>query len=167
MFDLIKTKCVIIDNLYSEESLLVTYGNIPYDLDVLFNLYIESLMHPKSRKMIRAGPVKFVMEWMTKKNYTDCGVFLMRHMETYKGEDVDGWNVDIEPESEYSDDQQIQLDDLRKKYVTKILTSDMNLLKSSLHTKLRTYDKLPEEEKNNFNTKEHLSRIEDRISFFY
>jgi len=28
------------------------------------------------------------MPWKTNKNKTDCGVFVMRHMETYKGEQI-------------------------------------------------------------------------------
>lgn len=30
------------------------------------------------------------MQWQTFGNYTDCGIFLMRHMETYKGT-KDNW----------------------------------------------------------------------------
>ncbi|KAL4566170.1 hypothetical protein LXL04_030280 [Taraxacum kok-saghyz] len=41
-------------------------------------------------------------------------------------------DVNLKDEDEDSDDQQVQLDDLRRKYVTKMLTSDLNNLKASL-----------------------------------
>lgn len=34
------------------------------------------------------------MPWKTLTNYKDCGIFLMRHMETYKG-DVKHWVTDF------------------------------------------------------------------------
>ncbi|KAI3782292.1 hypothetical protein L2E82_12332 [Cichorium intybus] len=127
VFDLKKSQCVIIDNMFSEESLEVKYGNVPSDLKILFYL----------------------------------------HMETYKGENVDKWDVGLETELEDSDDQQMQLDELRKKYVTKILTSDLNVIKPSLYKMLASYDKLSDTEKESFNTEEHLMKIEGRISLFY
>lgn len=37
------------------------------------------------------------MPWQTTDNSTDCGIFLMRHMETFKG-DVKNWNTDLTEE---------------------------------------------------------------------
>ena len=37
------------------------------------------------------------MPWQTTDNYTDCGIFLMRHMETFKG-DIKNWNTDLTEE---------------------------------------------------------------------
>ncbi|KAI3763656.1 hypothetical protein L2E82_13650 [Cichorium intybus] len=82
-------------------------------------------------------------------------------------ENVDKWDVGLETELEDSDDQQMQLDELRKKYVTKILTSDLNVIKPSLYKMLASYDKLSDTEKESFNTEEHLMKIEGRISLFY
>ncbi|CAI9278917.1 unnamed protein product [Lactuca saligna] len=104
---------------------------------------------------------------MTKENYIDCGLFLMKHMETYKGGDPNKWIVGLEPEFADSDDKQIQLNELRKKYVTKILTSDLSIIKPSLNRKLASYDKLSDAEKENLNTEEHLQRMERIISLFY
>ncbi|CAI9277400.1 unnamed protein product [Lactuca saligna] len=167
VFDFKKSECVIIDNIYSEESIEVIYGNVPNDLKILFTLYIDALNHPKRNSIKRAVTVRLSMAWMTKMNYIDCGVFVLRHMETYKGDDLDKWNVGLEPEFPDNDDQQMQLNELRKKYVTKILTSDLNLIKRSLHKKLASYDKLSDLEKENFKTEEHLQRIERIISLFY
>lgn len=32
------------------------------------------------------------MPWRTKSNNVDCGIFAMRHMETYCGNKLRGWN---------------------------------------------------------------------------
>nr|KAJ0224663.1 hypothetical protein LSAT_V11C100013050 [Lactuca sativa] len=114
VFDFKKSECVIIDNIYSEESIEVIYGNVPNDLKILFTLYIDALNHPKRNSIKHAVTVRLYMAWMTKMNYIDCGVFVLRHMETYKGEDLDKWNVGLEPEFPDNDDQQMQLNELEK-----------------------------------------------------
>ncbi|KAL4574544.1 hypothetical protein LXL04_021377 [Taraxacum kok-saghyz] len=135
------------------------------DFDVLFELYLASVKHPKRSRMKRVIPAKFEMSWMTKHNYTDCGIFLMRHMETYKGQDVGDWDVNLKDEDEDSDDQQVQLDDLRRKYVTKMLTSDLNNLKASVYSYLPKYDELPLDKKMEMDTDKHFDRMQTRIAF--
>ena len=49
--------------------------------------------------------VRSSMEWMRKENYIDCGLFHMKHMETYKGGDPNKWIVGLEPEFADSDDE--------------------------------------------------------------
>ena len=49
--------------------------------------YLHANELPALAKTIRKlSPVYISMEWQTKKNSTNCGIFLMRHMETYKGD---------------------------------------------------------------------------------
>ncbi|KAL4569140.1 hypothetical protein LXL04_024771 [Taraxacum kok-saghyz] len=166
VFNLRNCSCVIIDNVFSKDAFYVTYGNIPYDLDVLFQLYLDSVKHPKRSQMKRVRPVKFIMSWMTRSNYTDCGIFLMRHMETYKGEELQDWDVNLKVEDPDTDDQQVQLDDLRRKYVTKILTSDVNKLKPTVYSYLPKYDELSVDQKMELDTDDHFDRMQRRISFF-
>ncbi|KAI3708808.1 hypothetical protein L2E82_38279 [Cichorium intybus] len=167
VFDFKKHDCVIIDNINSKESDEGKYGNIPYDLKILFTLYVDELNHKKANHIKRAKPMSGCMKWTTKYNSIDCGVFLMRHMETYKGEDLDKWDIGFEPEYKDNDDQQNQLDEMRIKYVTKILTWDLNVVKPSIYTMLGSYDRLSDADKESFNTEEHLLHIERRISLFY
>ncbi|KAL4580449.1 hypothetical protein LXL04_016641 [Taraxacum kok-saghyz] len=93
VFNFQNYSCVIIDHIFSKESFYVTYGNIPYDLDMLFKLYLDSVKHSKRSQMKAVQRTKFIMSWMTRSNYTDCGIFLMRHMETYKGEELQDWKL--------------------------------------------------------------------------
>ncbi|KAI3779370.1 hypothetical protein L2E82_09086 [Cichorium intybus] len=162
-----KHDCVIIDNINSKESDEVKYGNIPYDLKILFTLYVDELNHKKANHIKCAKPMSGCMKWKTKYNSIDCGVILMRHIETYKGEDLDKWDIGFEPEYKDNDDQQNQLDEMRKKYVTKILTWDLNVVKPSIYTMLGSYDRLSDADKESFNTEQHLLHIERRISLFY
>ncbi|KAL4591985.1 hypothetical protein LXL04_004962 [Taraxacum kok-saghyz] len=87
---------------------------------------------------------------LTKKNKVDCGVFVMRHMKTYKGEHMDKWDARLEIKDGGS--QQEQLNELRRKYVTKMLLSDMNLKKDLVVGKLHVYDNIPE------NIRKHLGQ---------
>ncbi|KAI3516651.1 hypothetical protein L1887_15574 [Cichorium endivia] len=54
VFDFKKNDCVIIDNINSEVSDEVKYGNIPYDLKILFTLYVDELNHKKANRIKRA-----------------------------------------------------------------------------------------------------------------
>ncbi|KAI3699561.1 hypothetical protein L2E82_43962 [Cichorium intybus] len=163
VFNFKKHDCVIIDNIKSEVSDEVKYGNITYDVKILFTLYVDELNHKKANCIKRAKPMSGCMEWTTKYNNIDCGVFLMRHMETYKGEDLDKWNIGFETENEDNDDQHNQLDEMRKKYVSKILTWDLNVVKPFIYEMLASYDTLSDADKESFNMEEH---IESRISLF-
>ncbi|KAJ0529319.1 hypothetical protein HanHA89_Chr10g0376441 [Helianthus annuus] len=43
-------------------------------------------------------PQKLKLDWATKKNNIDCGVFVMRHMETYKESSVKNWECGFKTE---------------------------------------------------------------------
>lgn len=51
----------------------------------------------------------------------DCGIYAMRHMETYKGQQVKEWNCGLNSEK--------SLQDLRVKYCKVLLTSEANMLR--------------------------------------
>ena len=86
-------------------------------------------------------------------------------METYKGEELEDWDVNLKLEDPDTFDQQVQLDDLRRKYVTKILTSDVNKLKPTVYSYLPKYDDLSVEKKLELDTDDHFDRMQRRISF--
>ena len=51
----------------------------------------ESVGHPKHEIVKNMKPVRMRMQWRTTDNVTDCGIFCMRHMETYFGQG-DKWD---------------------------------------------------------------------------
>ena len=125
-----------------------------------FTRYLTSRNHKKAQKFKNVLPSRFSMPWMTKKNKVDCGVFLMRHMEMYKGEKMEKWDASLEMESE---SLQEQINELRWKYVTKMLLSDMNLLKEYVEGKMDVYVNIPESIRKRFGKKSHLETIQLRI----
>ena len=83
---------------------------------------------------------QFKMPWRTTKNPVDCGVFLMRHMETYNGEDEKTWNCGFANQEEK---QPEQIEDLRRKYAAKILLHDINEARDLVQKQVEEYMKLP------------------------
>ncbi|KAL8245052.1 hypothetical protein R6Q59_011310 [Mikania micrantha] len=78
------------------------------------------------------------LPWKTTENGEDCGIFCMRHMKTYMGGGVKGWKCGLLQESE---GQRRQLQQLRIKYLCKILTSPVNILKDDIIVQAREHDK--------------------------
>lgn len=87
------------------------------------------------------------IEWATTNNYVDCGIFVMRHMESYKGNGLAGFETQFQVEGA---GQKKQLDDLRGKYVAKIILSDFNSLVNHTTEKVREYDRLSKEVRSKF-----------------
>ncbi|GJW02361.1 ulp1 protease family, C-terminal catalytic domain-containing protein, partial [Tanacetum coccineum] len=73
---------------------------------------------------------------MTKKNFIDCGIFAVCHMETYMGggeyDDLCGLRRECKA-------QKLQLDELRMKYAAKILLWEINQKKSDFEVKAEAY----------------------------
>lgn len=97
-------------------------------------------------KMLPLEPEILEMSWQTDNNYVDCGVFAMRHMETYTGKNVNKkeWDCGLSKESA---EQQKELVELRYKYLSKILLSDINLAKDEMMKMLENYEKMEPEKK--------------------
>ena len=78
--------------------------------------YLSKINHHKAVAIGRVKPVRLEFSWQTRYNCVDCGVFLMRHMEIYKG--LNKMEDGLAPEGVA---QQEQLNELRRKYATKIM----------------------------------------------
>ncbi|GJU63068.1 C2 calcium-dependent membrane-targeting protein [Tanacetum coccineum] len=63
----------------------------------------------------------------------DCGIFVMRHMETYMGNELGKWKCGLDVECKK---QNTQLGRLRNKYAAKLLLSDCNIYKSKTHEEM-------------------------------
>jgi len=90
--------------------------------------YLHSVCHPVANLLPNACITKLKFDWATTENFTDCGVFTMRHMEVYK------WKGELF-EAGFSGEeklQQKQISNLRKLYATRIMLSDANVLKSTV-----------------------------------
>ncbi|KAH6838021.1 hypothetical protein C2S53_009581 [Perilla frutescens var. hirtella] len=66
------------------------------------------------------------MAWRNETNEIDCGIYVMRHMETYKGGSLRQWNSGLM----YNNDKQMRY--LRAKYCAAILSADSNIHKDRI-----------------------------------
>ncbi|CAI9294151.1 unnamed protein product [Lactuca saligna] len=86
-------------------------------------------------------PKRIRMIWRTQKIKVDCGVFTMRHMETYMGEKDGKWNSRFGKEN-YA--QKVTLDFLRCKYAAKLILSETNEVASKILELTKEYNKVEE-----------------------
>ena len=71
--------------------------------------------------MLQKATVKVLeMKWSAKEDTTDCGLYAMRHMETYMGMKVTDWKCDL------TNKQSRPLQLLRAKYCTAMLYNNNN-----------------------------------------
>ena len=106
----------------------------------MFGRYLQDIKHFMAFSvMYEMEFVDQYMTWKTRGNSNDCGIFLMRHMETYKGGPLAQWKCGFKMESV---EQILQLRNLRRRYSMKILLSEVNLMKNEVEQLLVDYQKL-------------------------
>ncbi|WOG93705.1 hypothetical protein DCAR_0312992 [Daucus carota subsp. sativus] len=75
----------VLDNRVQTLSFSDTYGDLPWRLHECFCHFLECYNIPKYSQLVRLQPEVVSMEWQSMDNNIDCGVFVMRHLETYMG----------------------------------------------------------------------------------
>ncbi|PWA60022.1 ulp1 protease family, C-terminal catalytic domain-containing protein [Artemisia annua] len=155
-FNLKYQKIEIIDNRLSDteadegskfsEIDLITklYGKLPFVLINSFCDYLKKKNHPKFHIMRLCKPNILKMAWRTRRNENDCGILVMRHMETYNGQKNEEGNSGLRNEGE---GQQGQLKILRRKYAAKILLSDENIHRKKIISESIEFLSLPAKHK--------------------
>lgn len=74
----------------------------------------------RGRSLINLPIQRLAMPWRDEVNKVDCGVFAMRHMETYMGQRVRDWNIGLMANSAKA------LQELRVKYCRVLLATEAN-----------------------------------------
>ncbi|GKC02462.1 alpha/beta hydrolase fold protein [Tanacetum coccineum] len=135
-----------LDNIFSiETDPNARYGFPSMTLVSLFEDYMLHVDHPSYRQMSASAEKRILtLGCRTTNNSIDCGVFVMRHMETYRGEGDRGDRCCLKKEGP---EQHKQINDLRYKYATKILLADCNKAKSMVEQETHAFKILPVEEK--------------------
>ncbi|MFS7902384.1 hypothetical protein Hanom_Chr01g00010651 [Helianthus anomalus] len=95
----------------------------------VFVKYLRTISHPKSSEFDRVIPRRLEIEWATIGNSVDCGVFAMRHTETWFGETDVKWDSGF-PLAHTQ--KKSSLTRLRKKYTCKIISSEANLRRNEV-----------------------------------
>lgn len=108
----------------------------------MFEDYLLHKNNPYYERMSQAERKLMQLGCRTTNNFVDCGVFTMRHMETYKGNGADLCSLSKEGKK-----QQKELNGLHIKYAVKMLLSDCNLVKSDIDREVHRFRNVPQEEK--------------------
>ncbi|CAI9282300.1 unnamed protein product [Lactuca saligna] len=77
--------------------------------------------------------------WQVEDSGIDCGIYLMRHMESYKGENEGSWECGLTGKMT-GDVTAILM--LRTKYMARLLIADFNKYKSMIVTDYEAFRKL-------------------------
>ncbi|KAI3755087.1 hypothetical protein L1987_54880 [Smallanthus sonchifolius] len=99
-----------------------------YKVKEIFVKYLEHVKHPKTDELNAAKIKKVKIAWATTSNALDCAVFVMRHMEKYKGAKAE-FNTRL---SSNGPKKNKQLKILRKRYAAHILLSECNQLRQQI-----------------------------------
>ncbi|KAK9056928.1 hypothetical protein SSX86_024293 [Deinandra increscens subsp. villosa] len=98
----------------------------------LFVQYLDEWKHPKAGKLKVAKVGRLVLECASRGNVKDCGVYTMRHMETFMGYSREKFLCGLEKDVKKKrggDGVKMRINSLRKKYAARILLSDINMRK--------------------------------------
>lgn len=79
------------------------------------------------------------VNWQVQKKSPDCGVYLMRHMESYMGDAEIRWESGLLGKQPHDKNA---IDRLRYKYMYGMLTSDLNMQKDKVMLESEAYDNL-------------------------
>ncbi|KAI7745107.1 hypothetical protein M8C21_024475 [Ambrosia artemisiifolia] len=80
-----------IDNIDSDVEFSIRYKGWLEKMRDAFSAYLRTVSPSAAAKIKKSIPKVLNIPWKTKHNGIDCGVFLMRHMETYKGTSLKEW----------------------------------------------------------------------------
>ncbi|GJW68595.1 hypothetical protein Tco_0123019 [Tanacetum coccineum] len=98
-----------------------------------FGQYLSVLNHGKAAAISESQLVRGTFDWQTDKRVKDSGIFVMRHMETYMGNELGKWKCGLDVKGKK---QNTQLGRLRNKYAANLLLSDCNIYKSKIHEEM-------------------------------
>ncbi|KAL4573357.1 hypothetical protein LXL04_020160 [Taraxacum kok-saghyz] len=128
-----------LDNSANDAEFLDKYGAVFVPLKMFFLRYLFEIGHQKAFDMSQEEltPRRIKLAWRTTLNKFDCGVFTMRHMETYFGESASSkWKPGFTNEGKF---QNKLLENLRQKYAAMLLLWRMNTKRDEILGHARQY----------------------------
>ncbi|KAL2922061.1 cAMP-dependent protein kinase catalytic subunit alpha [Bienertia sinuspersici] len=131
----------LIDNRFLDNkiSFVHKYKNHPRNLLRAFATFYATYHSTKNKDMFEEicnfKTKTLKMKWMSNDNYDDCGIYLLKHKETYHGE------KDIEWENELQLNNVDQMKKLRVEYCGKIMSHKENKEHHSMQIKARKWEK--------------------------
>ncbi|CAH1415983.1 unnamed protein product [Lactuca virosa] len=141
--DLKEKQIDVMDNNLTTSKIQTSFGDAAGELKLLFSRYLLNVNHKSALQIQNVEAEKLRMNWRSRNNDINCGVFLMRHMEVYMGDRTGNWNCGIHKKS--SKNYNNQLDDMRVKYLTKILLCEINIHRKKIIQQSEVFAKKSDE----------------------
>nr|GLL24915.1 uncharacterized protein LOC109168900 [Ipomoea trifida] len=120
-FDFRRYCLEIIDNASAPTTNKEKYGESLEDMQDMLSEFYNKVHNGRSILCAGLVPKRMQMAWCDSRNKIDCGVYLMRHMESFLGQGVLDWDCGLVKE-EYS-----TLHKLRLQYMKELVVSEYNL----------------------------------------
>ncbi|KAL8239903.1 hypothetical protein R6Q59_016470 [Mikania micrantha] len=87
----------IIDNMHESQSIVglrddpdYMKKDTPYKEKYIFLMYLHLMGHPKAMEIKSSQIENLKISWAKTKNFVNCGIFVMRHMEMFYGQSYEG-----------------------------------------------------------------------------
>ncbi|GJT47936.1 ulp1 protease family, C-terminal catalytic domain-containing protein [Tanacetum coccineum] len=90
----------------------------------MFSMHLKEVQHPRAKDVLNKKPTILRPKWGTEENNTDCGVFLMMHMENYNEENARNWNMKFLTEEEGN---RYDIIKMRIRFAAKMLSHEINI----------------------------------------
>ncbi|KAL3653260.1 hypothetical protein CASFOL_002941 [Castilleja foliolosa] len=135
-FDLKLKHAEILDNSPALDNGDITtkYSHIPTTLGGMVKTFLESSgINRKAQFLKKLSFDRLKMHWRDENNKVDCGVYAMRHMETYMGGSLKSWRCGL------SKNNQRTMKYLRVRYAAALLGSDINVHRDRVVAEAKKY----------------------------
>ncbi|GKA23445.1 ulp1 protease family, C-terminal catalytic domain-containing protein [Tanacetum coccineum] len=136
VFNFLKGNTVIIDNSKTQMTYDAKYKTVCELLKKLFSMHLEKVEHPRAKDVLNKKPTILRPRWGTKENDTNCGIFLMMHMEHYNEETAKNWNLEFLKEKEGNT---FDIINMRVRLETKILSHEINIHREKISTEAQEF----------------------------
>ncbi|KAI3783125.1 hypothetical protein L2E82_13188 [Cichorium intybus] len=130
-FDLKEGNSKIIDHIKRKGTVDRIYGPGPRIVQKIFCHWLATVYHPQHIKLMEDEPSIMKMEWKVNQLGPNYGIYLMRHMESYRGEVAGKWKTEVNGKQR---NDSSCIGRLRYRYMYNLLTSDYNLYRDKVLT---------------------------------
>ncbi|MFS7901796.1 putative papain-like cysteine peptidase superfamily [Helianthus anomalus] len=138
LFNLSTTQILIIDNIKGDAGLERYHGNVEKMIST-FCRYLSQIQPGVAEKLRTTEPVRLKFPWQTLYNGIGCG--------TSVKEWRFGFSVERNIKGEVLANQAKEIEDLRKKYISKMLLSDVNTVRVDVEREVKEFADLDEDER--------------------
>ncbi|GKE26431.1 ulp1 protease family, C-terminal catalytic domain-containing protein, partial [Tanacetum coccineum] len=108
------------------------------EMKKLFSVHLEKVKHPRSKDVLNKKPTIIRPKWGTTENDTDCGIFLMMHMEHYNEETEKNWILEFPTEKQGNT---LDIIKMRVRLATKIPSHEINIHREKISTEAQEFSR--------------------------